>query len=181
MKRIMVSGSADGYSPEDAAKARELGQAIAASGCAIVSGACTGLPLEAARGAKQAGGYSVGVSPARNLAEHVEAFKYPAQEFDEMFFTGFGWALRNALTIRNSDAVLFVGGGVGTLQEFTLAFQEEKIIGVLEGTGGVSDGAREIVKAIGSSRYHPKIVFSSSPSELVEKVIAILEDGAAKP
>src|SRR5436190_1738296 len=38
-----------------------------------------------------------------------------------------------------------LGGATGTLNEFTIAYDEGKIIGVLEGSGGVADHLREII------------------------------------
>lgn len=170
-ERIGVSGSSSSWTQADWEKAVELGKAIAEKGFVLVTGACPGLPHAAAQGAKQAGGHSIGVSPAENLKQHIEGYKYPDKEFDEMVFTGFGWTLRNCLFVRNCDAVVFVGGGVGTLQEFTMAFQEGKVIGVLEGTRGISGRFRELVPEMDEAkRFNPKIVYSESPRELVQKI-----------
>lgn len=178
MKRIGVSGSANHWTEEDARKARELGEEIAKRGCVIVTGACPGLPHEAAQAARKNGGKTIGISPAANLYEHLNKYKYPSAEFDEIFFTGMGWDIRNALFVSNCDAVIFIAGQTGTLQEFTTAYYMEKVIGVLEGTHGVSDAMAGIVEAIGESKFKPKIVFSPSPEELVEKVDALLRAGA---
>ena len=55
-------------------RAYELGQAIAVSGCLTINGACPGLPLAVAPGAKDRDGLVIGISPGLSLDEHT--FKY---------------------------------------------------------------------------------------------------------
>ena len=62
---------------------------------------------------------------------------------------------------------------MGTLNEFTIAFEDEKPIGVLEESGGTADMIREIVKK--AHRGQRKIVYSSSPAKLIEKLIKLIE------
>ena len=75
-------GSAGGVITEDhLALARRLGRRIAELGCVIVTGACPGLPHAAVLGAHEAGGQSLGVSPARSREEHVEVFESPLDPY----------------------------------------------------------------------------------------------------
>jgi predicted Rossmann-fold nucleotide-binding protein len=70
--KIGVMGGATGeLAQERLSRAYELGRAIAEIGCVTVTGACPGLPLAAAHGAKEAGGTVVGVSLALSLDEHL--------------------------------------------------------------------------------------------------------------
>ena len=87
---------------------------------------------------------------------------------DIIVFTGFGSKGRNVILLRTSDAVILVSGGMGALNEFTIAFDEEKIIGVLEGTGGISDGIRTITKM--ADKNCDKIIFDSDPERLIARV-----------
>ena len=75
--KICVSGAAEtGHCGVDALdKAKELGREIANQGAVLVTGATTGFPFWVAMGAKEAGGVSVGFSPASSEREHVEVFK----------------------------------------------------------------------------------------------------------
>lgn len=65
-----------------------------------------------------------------------------------VIYTGFGFKGRNVMNIRSSDIVIIFGGSIGTLHEFTIAYDEGKIIGVLEGTGGVADLVGGMVRAL---------------------------------
>ncbi len=166
-KAIAVLGSAVG-SPEEKELmlCHELGKEIAEHGFILLTGACPGFPLEAARGAKQANGIVVGISPALNYEMHVREWNYPTKEFDSILFPGIGKG-RNLILVRSADAVVVLGGRMGTLNEFTIAFEEGKLIGVLSGIRGIGEHLEQIVqwakKDTGS-----KIIRSPNAKELVE-------------
>jgi uncharacterized protein (TIGR00725 family) len=149
-----------------AAKARSLGKAIAGKGCILLTGACTGLPHEAARAAKENGGMVIGVSPAGDLQGHREQ-GYPDDCFDFIVFTGFGIKGRNVVLVRSCDAAVFMSGRTGTLNEFTIAYDEGKRIGVLAGSGGTTGMIDTIVKSAGKDTG-ASVVSREDPAELVE-------------
>jgi len=177
--RIGVMGSAQGptiQNQEAITKAIKIGHYIAKADCILLNGACPGLPDEAAYGAKQSGGITMGISPAFSAKEHSERYKSPYENMDIILYTGMGLMERDLINIRSSDAIIILGGGVGTLNEFTVAFDEEKVVGVLTGTGGVSDHIPEILK-ICDRDMENYVVFSSNPEDLVNKVIERLKNG----
>jgi len=136
---VGVMGSADNEQPQQAKGiAYALGQAIAKRNFVLITGACPGLPYECARGATNAGGLSVGISPALSLDEHVHKYHSPSDCFDVIIYTGSGLMGREVTNIRSSDMVLILGGRSGTLGEFAIAYDEGKLIGVLEGSGGIT-------------------------------------------
>jgi uncharacterized protein (TIGR00725 family) len=171
--RIGVMGSAQGptiENQENIRKAIEVGHYIAKSNCILVSGACPGLPDEAAYGAHNAGGLTMGVSPAFSAAEHIQKYRSPHQNYDIIIYTGMGLMERDIINIRSCDAIVLLGGGVGTLNEFTVAYDEGKIIGVLTGSGGVSNHIDQILK-ICDRNMTDFIISDSNPKKLVKKVI----------
>lgn len=175
--RIGVMGSAQGptiENQENIKKAIELGHYIAKSNCILVNGACPGLPDEAAYGAHQAGGFVMGISPAFSEKEHIEKYKSPYEYYDAILYTGMGLMERDIVNIRSSDAIILLGGGVGTLNEFTVAYDEGKVVGVLTGSGGVSNHIEEIL-AICDREINEKIVFDSDPRTLLEKVLIAIK------
>jgi len=172
--KLCVSGSAvDIAGPEAFRKAYQLGQAIAAQNAILVNGATTGTPYEAAHGAKVAGGMVIGFSPAISKREHVNKYKLPLEYLDVVVYTGSGYAGRNLQLTRASDAVLFVSGRIGTLNEFTIAFEDKKPIGVLMGTGGIIPELEHILKVAKRGAKH--IVFDSDPDRLVKKVLKMVK------
>lgn len=170
--KICVSGSArTQHCAKDALKkAEEVGRAIAKAGAVIVTGATTGIPYWAAKGAKEAGGLSIGLSPAATEKEHIKVYNLPTDYFDLIIYTGFNYSGRNLLLVRSSDASIIICGRMGTLNEFTIAFEDGKPIGILSGTGGTLDLIDEIVEE--SHRTTPGgIMYESEPALLVDKLI----------
>lgn len=173
--KICVSGAAetDHCMPDALEKAKMLGHEIVSHNAVLVTGATTGFPLWAAIGAKDAGGISIGLSPASTEREHVESYGLPLDYMDVIVYTGFGYSGRNLLLTRSSDAVIVGCGRLGTLNEFTIAFEDEKPIGVLTGTGGMADLLEDLVAK--SHRGTGKVVYDSDPKRLVEKVMDMVK------
>ncbi|HWC57431.1 MAG TPA: hypothetical protein VG621_00550 [Candidatus Paceibacterota bacterium] len=154
-------------------KAKELGAAIVQQGGILITGATTGFPLWAAMGAKEANGISIGFSPASSEREHIETYRLPVDYMDLIVYTGFGYPGRDLLFTRSCDAILIGCGRIGTIHEFTIAFEDNKPIGILEGPWVTADEFREIIKD--GNRPADKVVFDSDPKQLVAKVIALVE------
>lgn len=179
--KICVSGSADTTHCFEGAleSAKKIGSEIVNNNGVLVTGATTGIPYWAAIGAKEAEGISIGLSPAVSELEHVRKYKLPTDYFDLIIYTGFDYAGRNLLLTRSSDAVIVVCGRIGTFNEFTIAFEDQKPIGVLEQSGGAADMIRDIVSK--SHRGPGKIVYDSDPANLVKKVIALIDKEKVYP
>jgi hypothetical protein len=173
--KICVSGAAEtGPCSEDAhLKAYKVGAEIVNQGAVLVTGATTGIPYWAAKGAKEAGGISIGLSPAPSEIAHVKTYKLPTDYFDLIIYTGFEYSGRNLLLTRSADGVAFICGRMGTLNEFTIAFEDRKPMAVLEDTGGFSNKFRQLVKD--AQRGSGKIAYSKDPAELVASLIKIME------
>ncbi|MSQ33066.1 MAG: hypothetical protein EXR60_01385 [Dehalococcoidia bacterium] len=167
---VGVMGSAGGrLDPEVLARVYRLGQEVARRGHVLITGACPGIPHEAVKGAKSEGGFVVGVSPALNFKEHVVKYTSPTRGYDVMIYTGSGLMGREIENIRSSDVVVFAGGRTGTLGEFAIAYDEGKVIGVLEGSGGVTGHIREIV-ALVPKKTGATIVSDADPVRLLDKL-----------
>lgn len=177
--KLCVSGAAEtGHCGIDAYdKGIELGKQIANQGAIVVTGATTGFPMWAAMGAKQAGGFSLGFSPANTEKEHVETFKLPVEYMDVIVYTGFGYPGRDLILTRSSDAVLFGCGRIGTIHEFTIAFEDSKPIGILEADWETDDVLKNIIE--NGHRPNPKIVFDTDPKALVERIIELVKKDKA--
>ncbi len=173
--KIAVSGAAEtGHcSPHVLELTKELGREIVRQGAVLVTGATTGAPYWATIGAKEEGGFVIGVSPAASEMEHVKRYQLPVDYQDIIIYTGFGYAGRNLLLTRTADAVIVSCGRMGTLNEFTIAFEDDKPIGVLTKTGGTADQIRAIVAE--AHRGPGKIVYDSAPQRLVAKVIGLVK------
>lgn len=173
--QICVSGAAKGDSVEEGKElAMEVGRAIARSGNMIMSGATIGLPNYAAMGAKEASGVSVGISPASTKVEHVKKYRLPTASYDVILYTGLHYVGRDTLLVASSDAVISIGGRLGTLHEFTIAAEMGKPMGFLLGAGGVSTEIDDILAVAKPLPRDFEVIFDDNPDRLVKRLIEIL-------
>ena len=138
---VVGPGEATG---QELATAEEVGRLLAEAGAVLVCGGLGGAMEAACRGAKRAGGTTVGILPG-----HRPCRREP--HVDVALATGLGEA-RNALVVRAADALIAVGGGFGTLSEIALALKTGKpVIGIGSwelSRGGVADAARRSTPAM---------------------------------
>lgn len=201
MHSIMVAGSAAGYTDAQVALARRIGAEIAEAGCALVNGATTGLPLVSADSARSAGGKIIAVSPAATLDEHLGLFRFPKYEPDELVFVGalasetwvqhvaphitsgvadlvrelerqFRLKFRNIISVAMADAVIAIGGRIGTVNELTIASDMAKLIGIVKGGGGNAEEFPGMVERSGKQKA-PVLV--GSPEDLVHQILQVLQ------
>jgi uncharacterized protein (TIGR00725 family) len=179
--QICVSGAAKGHSAEEGKMlAQATGAAIAKAGHSLMTGATTGLPNEAAEGYKKAGGtMSLGLSPAATKVEHVMKYRLPIHAYDAILYTGLHYGGRDALLINSADAVVSIGGRLGTLHEFTIAAETHTAIGVLEGAGGIGDQIEGLLKLLPNADPD-LVIFDSDPDKLIAKLTQILDKQHAR-
>ncbi len=168
---VGVMGPATGEIDADVlARVRRLGEAVARSGATLITGACPGVPQAAVLGAWSHGGLVVGISPALSEEEHVTRYASPLEGFDVMIYTGSGLMGREVVNIRSSDIVVVAGGHSGTLGEFSIAYDEGRLIGVLTNTGGVADMVSELVERI-SKDTGATVLYDDDPERLVSRLL----------
>ncbi len=173
---VGLMGSAGGEMVEGIRqKVRCLGGCIARRGYVLITGACPGLPHEAVKGAKEAKGTVVGISPALNFEEHVKKYQCPTRYYDAIIYTGSGLMGREIENIRTCDVVIFAGGRSGTLGEFAIAYDEGKIIGVLEGSGGITERIKEIVGMV-QKETGARICYDNDPERLLDQLERIYQE-----
>jgi len=149
------------------AKAERLAQVIAKQDVVLFTGATTGIVYVVGKTAHDAGSFHIGISPASNEHEHVEHYKLPVDACDSIVYTGFGLKGRNVVLVRSCDIVLFVAGAMGSLNEFTIAHDEGKIIGCLAGTGGVADESEFLVQKFGKRSTAARVFHNEDPEALI--------------
>lgn len=172
--KIVVSGAAEiSHCCQNIIElSKEIGREIARQKCILITGATTGAPYFAALGCKEANGFSIGFSPASSEAAHLKIYKLPTDVFDVIVYTGADYVGRNVIMTKSADGVVIVCGRMGTLHEFATAFEIQKPIGVLEGSGGTADKIRKI--ATGPYRGVKKIIYDRDPKTLIRKLITLI-------
>ncbi|HEU5122042.1 MAG TPA: hypothetical protein VFT59_04295 [Candidatus Saccharimonadales bacterium] len=176
--QICVSGAASGETVQKSHQmAFDLGKAIAEQGKTLLTGATVGLPHYAAMGfmsVPDSKGVSVGFSPASSYREHVATYRLPTREFDYINFTGMEYVGRDVHLVRSSDAIITVGGRMGSLHELSTAMESRKVCGVLLGSGGLADYVVTLLQYI-EAPGAKEVIYDTDPTALVAKVIAALD------
>lgn len=173
---ICVSGAASGDTVEHSKYlAERLGEAVAKAGHILTTGATVGLPFFAARAAFQAGGMSIGFSPAVSLREHVHKYRLPIGMFNFINFTGMNYVGRDVYLVQSSDAVITIGGRFGSLHEFTTALEAHKHCGVLLNSGGTADIIPELLEKL-EPPHRNMVILDDNPENLIAKVIKKLDE-----
>ena len=129
--------------------AEQIGQIIAELGAILICGGLSGVMLSAAKGAKKAGGTTVGILPGKDKAEANQYIDIPIA-------TGLGFT-RNTLVAGSPDIVIALSGKEGTLSEIGFALSKKKpIIGLntwdIPGIKKVKTAAqakKQIIKILG--------------------------------
>lgn len=172
--KLAVIGDSNGNDQKIRALSWEIGREIANNNLTLLTGGCNGYPFAAAEGALHVNGKVIGISPARDINEHIDYYKFPTAERMEINCTGLGIPTRNHQLVRESDAIIIINGKIGTLNEFSLAFYYKKIIGVLLKSGGIIDLIPHIVLACDRGDDKERMVFYENPVNLVKHVVMML-------
>lgn len=177
--QICVSGAASGETVQASHQlAYELGKAISLRGKTLTTGATVGLPHYAAMGAVSVEGkrgISIGFSPASSFREHVATYRLPTKEFDYINFTGMEYVGRDVHLVRSSDAIITVGGRMGSLHELSTALESRKVCGVLLGSGGLADYTKTLLNNI-EAPGAKDIIYDTDPQRLVDAIITRLDE-----
>jgi len=169
--KIAVCGAGTDLNEEILKKSFEIGKEIANNNVILITGAGLGYPLEAAKGAFSNNGEVIGFSPAKDEEEHKERYGFTTEYFTKINYTATGIPKRNFDIIENSDAVIIIGGQTGTLHEFTISFALNRIIGILNNSGGITEIIDKIIEVCKKGREDENIIYSDNPAELVKKII----------
>ncbi len=114
----VIGGESSSHDEETAAY--ETGLEIARRGHVLVCGGRQGVMREACRGAREAGGHTIGILPGDDRSGMNEFVEFP-------IVTGIGYA-RNTVIARTADALVAIGGRYGTLSEIAFAFLSGKAV-----------------------------------------------------
>ncbi len=174
--KIAVCGSSVANSPEVVEKAREIGRQLAKKNTLVLCGAGPGYPYEAIRAAFIAGTSVIGISPAQSKQDHISYYKYPTDSFSQIEYTGMGAPARNYPLVYQADAIIIIGGQIGSLNEFSIAFHLKKPIGVLTNSGGITQILDQIVEICNRGMERTNVIFEDDPKQLVDKLVLLVQN-----
>ena len=161
-RRIAVCAPGDA-TDEELAAAEEVGRLLAARGCTLLCGGLGGAMAAACRGAKLAGGVTIGILPGYDE-------KAANPWIDHVVCTGLGQA-RNAVVAATGQALIALGGGFGTLSEVALGLRLGRPVVLLGGWAPML--ATEEARAA-TERLDRPIATAATPAEAVDLALAAL-------
>ena len=181
--KIGIFGSALGQlDPETLKKSKKIGALIANQGHTLITGGCPGIPYEAAKAAYKEGGKTIAFSPATDLEEHIE-IRFPTDSFTDFVFIPKDYKhaknqdickkYRNVSSVSACDAAIIISGRIGTLNEFTIAYDLGKTIGILKNTGGITTHIQKLIEHL-NKKTNAKLIYSKEPKDLVAKTLEAL-------
>jgi uncharacterized protein (TIGR00725 family) len=168
--KIAVSGSGKGKDTSLIEKAKILGREIAKHKHILLTGGCNGYPYAALRGALLEGGKVIAYSPANNKEEHIQKYRFPVDADVEYIFTGLGIPERNLPLVKAAHIIIILDGKIGTLNEFTIAFHENKKIGILK-SGKLPEIIPKIADICDKTGEKEKIVYETDPKKLLHLLL----------
>lgn len=162
-------------------KAKQVGKELAKHDIILITGGSSGIPYLVAHEAAKKGIDVWGFSPVidfkaqKKLTPNDDTSIYKKlifvpQTFAFAHLIEVSKKYRNVISTANCDAGIIISGRWGTMNEFTNLYDMGKIIGVLTNTGGVADKLSRLTQVI-RKKSKAKVIFNSSPKELIEKII----------
>ena len=164
-KQVLVVGFGRDHCTDLAYKAAyQVGFELAKCGVILITGGLNGVMEAASRGAKDGGGFVIGIIPQDDKAtSNVYC--------DAVIATGIGFA-RDFVTAYSADAIIVVGGGAGTLIELCAAYQNKTPIVAVKGTGGVAD---RFANDYLDDRQIERVLYEDSAQAAVRRAISLMK------
>ena len=180
MKIGVYGTTGDANDEEINEKARELGREIAFRKHVLVTGGSFGIPYQSVLAAHENAGKTIAYSNSTNLAGHLKQ-KKAVQGFTEIIYVPSSYEhtgnplicgkYRNVSCIAAVDKAIIIGGGIGTMNEFTIAYDFGKDIGILEGTGGITTEAIETLLKATVKKTNSRIIRETDPKKLLDNLL----------
>lgn len=161
--RIGIIGSDGKISPDLSEIAENIGKDIAENNCILICGGRSGVMESACRGAKKAGGITVGILPSLAKEDSNPWVDVPIT-------TGMGYG-RNNLIVASSDVLIAIDGRVGTLSEIALALNYNKAVIAVKESKGVASSIQEKLKEMGIE----KEIHCTSARDAVKLALRLIE------
>ncbi len=173
--KIGIIGSATrNIDPYTLESAKKIGKFLGSINAEVITGTAIGSPHKLLLEARKYGSKTTGFSPDSNIEHHEKRHdNAPLSDFDKVIFVK-GITKRSLKLINYCDSIIVLGGRMGTLSEYTIAFEENKPLGVLTNTNGISQHLKKITKLCDKHRKEP-ILFYDNADKLIRALIHYLK------
>lgn len=149
--------------------AYKVGKLIAEGGHVLITGASSGVSKLATKGAREKKGLVVAVSPESSKWSTTNSVCH--DNLSVLICTGLPYKMRNVITVMSCDACIFISGGYGTLNEFTIAIDHEKPCIIIRETGGISDVVDNILAML--IKKNTPVYFAETAEEAYSEAVSL--------
>lgn len=148
----------------------EIAKTLVEQRATILTGVGIGIPHLIVEEAHKAGGRCIGYSPATDEKNHqLQSDNADLAAYNTVHFIQ-GFTRRSIAMIEEADAVIVIGGRMGTLSEYSIAYEENKPIGVLTSVQGIGKHLQKITTMTKKHRKTP-IYFDNDAQRLVRRLV----------
>ena len=154
--------------------AMKIAEYLAEQDITVVTGGCSGIPATIIEAARNKGAQTIGYFPHKSKEEyHDRQHEKNVHALDYYSIVHFisGFTARSLEMIKNVDAAIVLNGRIGTLSEFGIAIEEGLPLAVIEGTGGITDELRNLVKVAQKEFPNNEVIFEKDYKIAVDKLI----------
>ncbi len=173
MKIGIFSSASFKVSSKNKKLAKSIAEYLKEKGVEVVTGGSLGIPGIIAEHTYKLGGKTSVYSPDKNKKDHDKRHDNHCLDFyrNKKFIPGF--TARSLAMIKSIDGAIVLNGRIGTLSEFTIAIEEGLPVSVLEGTDGITDYLKTIIKISKKKYSKDKIYFTSSYKKAVDNLLKL--------
>jgi len=186
--KIIVYGSTNNkaYTDKQKQDCEKLGKFLASNKIDMLTGACYGYPYFVGRACVNNGGHVTGYSPAINLQEHTELYKFPTDGVSDLVFNAEKYKSKSESFMRRqieqtkfADVVIALGGSWGTFSELILSFMFQHTLILVEEYEGAVKAFTDVHKFFGERDYYPgvhhgaKIIKVKTVDEAMREIVKL--------
>lgn len=154
--------------------AHNIGTYLAEQGIEVVTGGCSGIPALCIESAYHASAKTIGYFPHSDRNEYHDR-QHEENVHDIKFYNTAhfiaGFTARSLEMIKNVDAAIVLNGRIGTLSEFGIAIEEGLPLGIIEGTGGITDELKTMVRVAKKEFPNNEVVFGDDYKKIIDTLI----------
>lgn len=174
MKIAIFSSWSHTISDSNKQLAQDIGRYFAEKNITAVTGGCSGIPAIVIESTHQHNGKTIGYFPVRDHghytdSQHLENI-HDIQFYSQANFVE-GFTARSLQMIKNVDAAIVLNGRIGTLSEFGIAVEEGLPLGIIEGTGGITDELKTIVRVAQKEFPSNEVIFGDEYKKVIDMLI----------
>lgn len=174
MKIAVFSSASREMSDANIKLAENLGHYLVEKDIELITGGCIGLPSIVAKTVFVNGGKTTAYYPDVSEVDLIKNRLLHNNDIEgiyseKKFYDGF--TKRSIKMIEDADAAIVFNGRFGTLSEFTVAAEERLPVGVIEGTGGISDEIRNLCTLVQRDIVKDRIIFAKDYKTLIDKLL----------